>query len=284
MKIPVNGVAFFDSGIGGLTVMRACRKVLPNEIFYYYGDNRRAPYGNLPQATVRAYTQEVFSLFETLRIKAVVLACNTVTACCVDELRQKYPFPIIGVEPALLTGVRLAKNVLVLGTVATCQSKRFQNLCKKARAQYPLSEIEVVACPNLAKEVEQFISKKEKVVFSFPLPTKRPDIVVLGCTHYIYIKKEIQAFYGCPVCDGNDAVARRLEGVLNRDFSLVRDTQPLLPQTLTTNRAEVHANKQNTNKHSLFVEKGLKIGGKNTYFLGKSRKTNKNIYEQMFVL
>ena len=110
MRIPKGGIAFFDSGIGGMTVLSACEKQINNEIFYYYGDNFHAPYGNLPIYKIKKYVHKAFKLFESLQVKAVVIACNTVTAVCIDELRRKYTFPIIGVEPALMKALQINHN------------------------------------------------------------------------------------------------------------------------------------------------------------------------------
>lgn len=280
MKLPANGVAFFDSGIGGLTVMRACRERLPDEIFYYYGDNERAPYGNLPKEVLRSYITEAFTLFSSLCVKAVVLACNTVTACFAEELRAKYPFLIVGAEPAVLTGAKEGGNVLVLTTVATRQSERFQALCKKACLQYPNAKIFPIACPTLAGEIERAITQDEQREYSSVLPLIKADAVVLGCTHYIYIKKEIQDFYGCKTCDGNKGIAERLNFLLRRKNGKGRDGQPLITQTCCAE----NLNEQKPNKNSFFCENSSKIATKNTYFLGKSQKINKKIYEQMFVL
>lgn len=300
MKIPVNGVSFFDSGIGGLTVMHACRARLPNEIFYYYGDNDHAPYGNLPTETLRSYVAEAFALFQNLQVKAVVLACNTVTACCVEDLRREYSFPIIGAEPAVLSAGKEGGKILALATVATCKSARFQKLCQNANEKYPNAEIIPMPCPCLAGEIEEKITRLQTSEFALPLPPERPDGVVLGCTHYIYIKKKIQAFYGCKTYDGNQAIAKRLETVLKSETSPCRDWQPpsdnstkndrdrerrpLLSQPIFLEKNERNPNEQKMNKNSFFTENSLKIAGENTYFIGKSRKINQKIYEQMFVL
>ena len=89
MRILTGGVAFFDSGIGGITVLDCAKRALPNEIFYYYGDNEHAPYGNLTDAQIMDFVIESMERLQTLRIKAVVLACNTATAVCVEKLRKE---------------------------------------------------------------------------------------------------------------------------------------------------------------------------------------------------
>lgn len=99
MDIPEGGIGFFDSGLGGLTVLSACLDGLGLPVCYY-GDNARAPYGGLPEEKILAYAEEAFDAFSALRVRAAVIACNTVTAVCADRLREKYPFPVVGAEPA----------------------------------------------------------------------------------------------------------------------------------------------------------------------------------------
>ena len=240
MRIP-QGVAFFDSGIGGLTVLVKCRERI-NEDFYYYGDNRHAPYGNLSEDKILEYAERAFDEFLQLNVKAAVIACNTVTAVCVEKLRNKYPFPIIGAEPAVLPAAKRGGETLVLTTRATYQSKRFSELCKQISLKYPKSIIQSFPCDALAGEIENHITEPF-YDYSGYLPAGRPDIVVLGCTHYIYIKKQIEAFYHCPAVDGNEGIAERLHGVLKQE----KQQAP----------------------------------GK-IFFLGSGKKSNKIVYEQMF--
>ena len=132
MNVPKGGIAFFDSGIGGLTVLAECQKYIKSNIFYYYGDNARAPYGNLSSAVVQSYVKEAFDLFADLQVKAAVVACNTVTALCVESLRNHYAFPIIGAEPAITLAARQTEGeVLILATKGTLESERFRLLCQK---------------------------------------------------------------------------------------------------------------------------------------------------------
>ena len=130
MRIPKGGIGVFDSGIGGLTVLSECLKVCKNEVFYYYGDHTHAPYGNKPIKKIRRYTFAAMRKFRRLKVKAVVLACNTVTAVCAEELRRKFSFSIIGAEPAILPAAKAGGTVYVLATRATCKSTRYKNLIK----------------------------------------------------------------------------------------------------------------------------------------------------------
>lgn len=266
MRIPKGGIAFFDSGIGGLTVLNECQKRLHGEIFYYYGDNRRAPYGNRPAKQVKKFVDRAVKKLLRLRIKALVLACNTATAICVEDLRKKYRFPIIGAEPAVLKAGNAAGEVFVLSTRATYKSSRFQELMKRAGEKFPFARWTPKPCEQLASTIEKNVLNPNFNYEPF-LPKGSPKAVVLGCTHYIYIKEQIARFYGCDVFDGNEGIAARLESLLEKKTEKGRDEQPLVTPPATT---------------SLITPKNSKNKGR-VFFLGSKKNHNSRIFEQMFV-
>ncbi len=258
MEIPHGGIAFFDSGIGGLTVLNECRKGIRNEIFYYYGDNAHTPYGNLSEENILSYVEQAFAHFCALQVKAVVLACNTATAVCVEYLRKKYPFPIIGAEPALFPAAKKGGRVSVLSTCATASSARFARLLSRAKTCFPSVCFSTIPCPRLAGEIERRIGESS-YDFSPLFPRAEGDAIVLGCTHYIYVKNQIENFYKRPVFDGNFGIAKRLSWTLESLEKTVfeqnyRDERPLL----TTARPP-------------------KI-----YFIGGEKERNCRVFEQMF--
>ena len=273
---PKGGIAFFDSGIGGLTTLSACVdyakacKILGIN-YYYYGDNFRAPYGNLSEKQIFSYVDEIFFRFQALEVSAAVLACNTATAVCAEKLREKYPFPIIGIEPAILPAMREGGEIFVLATVATCNSKKFQSLSKQARLLYPKATLRIFPCENLAGEIEENLGNIT-TDYSTLLPKGNPTRVVLGCTHYIYIRKQIEDFYGCKTIDGNQAVAKRLFDLLFESKN--RDEKPLFceisPIDLTS-QPLVTPTKNPTQSSKIF-------------FLGDAKMVNKTKYEQMFAI
>ena len=308
MGIPFGGIAFFDSGIGGLTVLSECEKALRGENLYYYGDNTHAPYGNLPFEQIRSYVKRAFDTFARLRVKAAVVACNTVTALLIEELREKYPFPIIGTEPAVLQAAKRGGDVFVLTTRATYESERLKILCTRAKEEYPSCTVRAFACDKLAGEIERGLLDSARTYSQF-LPNGTPRGVVLGCTHYIYIKKYIESFYGCPSYDGNKGIAARLAQIIAGDiaknlfflttnpscFDKNRDEKPLLsnfsPKTqekqtfFRIKQTEVN----NANKCSCYVFKKdrknlIKTQYNQIYFLTKTGQKNREIYKQMFVL
>ncbi len=212
------GIGFFDSGLGGLSVLLACRDVVRGFPVYYYGDNLHAPYGNRSIYEMRAYVRKAFDFFEKMRVRAAVVACNTVTALMIEELRGRYAFPIVGVEPAVLPAVGEGGRVLVLATKATCQSTRLAKLIDRAKAENPNVEIRIEPCLNLAFRIEVDAGRGE-IDLRGELPNVEADSVVLGCTHYWFVKDQIADFYHAKVFDGNTAVANRLNVILRSGIS-----------------------------------------------------------------
>ncbi|MBQ8284639.1 MAG: glutamate racemase [Clostridia bacterium] len=252
MRISDAPIAFFDSGIGGLTVLAECVKRIKTGNFYYFGDNGNAPYGNLSVKRIEELVFAAFERFEKEGVKAAVLACNTATAVCAEKLRQKYTFPIVGAEPAVFLAAKEGGEVYVLSTRATFESERFCALIHRAGEKYPQANIRPFACEALAGAIENASELESFSVSSF-LPNGTPQSVVLGCTHYIYVKEQIQTFYGCKTVDGNEGIAKRLASFLE------------LPTT------PAHLYPEEAKKPQIT-------------FLGNSAKQNEQRFKQMFGL
>ena len=289
MNLPKGGIAFFDSGIGGMTVLAACQSILNDELFYYYGDNIHAPYGNLPPKQIREYVFDAFEKFRALDVKAAVVACNTATAVCIEELRRTFDFPILGAEPAIRLAARAGGRVLVLTTQATYKSQRYQTLLTETRIAYPKVELVTAPCERLAYEIEKNI-KNATFDYTPFLPRQKADGVVLGCTHYVYIEAQIAAYYGCPVYHGNGGIARRLYTLLrgNRDgrppdvFELknLGFSTTIFPKNPLVKEVDKKANKR-LHQNPL---NPLKNQGKGeVVFLGESAENNEKIYKQTYV-
>ncbi|MBQ2769251.1 MAG: aspartate/glutamate racemase family protein [Clostridia bacterium] len=280
MSIPKGGVGFFDSGIGGLTVLSACRKVLPKEVFYYLGDNGHAPYGNLKEEEIMRYVRKAMEKFVRLQARAVVIACNTVTAVCIERLRKEYPFPIIGAEPAVFSAAKKGGEVFVLTTRATFNSPRFQALCVRAGESFPNSLVKPIPCDVLAGAIEECLLEKD---FDFTplLPKGNPNGVVLGCTHYVYIEEVVKRYYGCEVYHGNEGIANRLRAVLKKG---VEGADFCKNQGETT--TDIHGGNFSKKKGLFWKKKAVKkeknFFFENIYFLGKYGKINKKRHKQMF--
>lgn len=300
MSIPSGGIGFFDSGIGGMTVLSACMERFDGGVFYYYGDNDRAPYGNLASERIYAYTKEAFDEFARLKSIAAVVACNTATAVAVERLRKEYSFPIIGAEPAVMEVAKLGGVAYVLTTRTTHENERFKKLCMRARTRYPATTIIPIACDGLAGEIEKHLTD-ENYNFTACLPRGSPTSVALGCTHYVYLKKTLESFYGCACLDGNDGIARRLCSCMSDFFLKNRDRQPRGDFLWDGRPPAGEFDKNALGENVLFIKKEEKANGKKfsilknpekipqnrpffqLFFLGSGKKRNKYLYEQMFV-
>lgn len=272
MCVPKGGVVFFDSGIGGLTVLAECKKRLPNATFYYYGDNARAPYGNLSSGQIERYVFEIFENLSRLQPSAAVIACNTVTALCVERLRKKYPFPMIGAEPAVLSAAKEGGEIFVLATKATCESERFRSLCNRAKEIYAHAEIRPFVCETLAGTIEKHVAD-QNFDFSPLFPKGKPNSVVLGCTHYVFIKEQMRAFYGATIYDGNAGMANRLCSFVDNP------TNPLHGLNCGETFSAEDVRRINRERRPLPATSLFYVP---VHFLGSEKELNQHIFEQMF--
>ena len=228
-------IAVFDSGIGGISVLKELCAALPCENFIYFGDTANAPYGVKSAHEVRALT---FCAYESLKqrgIKAFVIACNTATSVAVADLREKYPNDIIiGIEPALKPAALCKEQptVAVLATPLTLKEAKFASLLERFKDS---ARIIPFACPGLVEFVERGEIEGEGLE-SFlsellePLKSEKLDAVVLGCTHYPFVRESISAILGKDVLvfDGGQGTARETarrlmaEGLCKEDKSGTR--------------------------------------------------------------
>ncbi|MCX7770800.1 MAG: glutamate racemase [Proteobacteria bacterium] len=195
-----NPIGIFDSGVGGLTVLKAIKRVLPLEQLIYLGDTARVPYGNKSKDTIVRYSIENTKFLMQFNIKMLVIACNTSTAMSLEVLRQMFTIPIVGViEPGAKRAVEVSKNkrIGVIGTVATIKSKAYQNLIKSYEKG---AVIFAKPCPLFVPLVEEGLTKgrvADSVVEMYlqDFKTKSVDTLVLGCTHYPLLKQTIKKFF-----------------------------------------------------------------------------------------
>lgn len=212
-------IAVFDSGMGGISVLKEMTALMPEEDFIYFGDSLHAPYGTKPTEEVRRLTiGHITSLIKDYHAKAVAVACNTATSAAVRPLRELYPeVPLVGVEPAIKPAVFDCEHprVLVMATPVTLKEKKFHNLEALYEEQ---AEIYPLPCPGLMEFVEQGVLDgeeldgflKEKIT---PYLDKDLTGIVLGCTHYPFVRKEIRAIVGpdIKIFDGSLGTARELK-------------------------------------------------------------------------
>lgn len=199
-------VCFFDSGIGGLCLLYECVRKLPRVDFTYFADNFRVPYGALTHDELIKIADDKFLEISKLNPLAAVIACNTLTAQCIEYLRSKYSFEIIGIQPAIKPAAAIGGECLVLATPSTAGSESLKRLAEK----YGGGRTRIISCPDLAYYIEQNINELSPDGVKRLLPDVKADSVVLGCTHYVFAKEIIENYYKCPVFDGIEGTAAHL--------------------------------------------------------------------------
>ncbi len=228
-------IGIFDSGIGGLSVLRHIRAQLPHENLIYFADSAHAPYGDKPEQAIVARTLAIAQFLLLRRCKALVVACNTATAAGVRQLREQYPaLPIVGVEPGLNPATALTKSrrVGVMATDRTIASDKFQALRDKLTASTGVLFISQ-ACTGLADQIEkgELDSEATKSLVRrciAPLADSGVDTLVLGCTHYPFVQTLIEdvalqmGLTQLTIIDTGEPVARQLVRLLEQN-DLLRD-------------------------------------------------------------
>ncbi len=214
----------FDSGVGGLSVLGEAVRQLPGEDFIYYGDTANAPYGTKSPEMVRKLAFDIVENFRCQNVKAVVIACNTATAEAAKELRAYYDFPIIGMEPALKPASEMEGDGLrlVLATPGTLSSEKYARLYSRF-GQNAVS----LPCPGLMEFVEAGDRGSPELrdylrTLLSPYLDQSVTAVVLGCTHYPFIKPLIASFFPetTRILDGNAGTVRQLRRVLEQHGQL----------------------------------------------------------------
>lgn len=202
-------VCVFDSGIGGISLLYKCIKNLPYADYAYFADNYNMPYGRLNKKELIQRADKIFSEIAKKNPQAAVVACNTVTANCIDYLRDKYRFQIIGIQPAIKVGTKEG-TCAILATPATVGSESFKNLI----ANYGADSTEVIPCPNLATYIEKNIFSLTIEDLQNLLPKTNAQNIVLGCTHYALVENLFEQFYLRRIFDGIDGTVARLCKIL----------------------------------------------------------------------
>lgn len=215
MKQTERPIAVFDSGVGGISVLRELVRLMPNENYIFFGDSKNAPYGGKSLEEVRKLTECHVRHLLSEGAKAVVIACNTATSADVSILRKEYPdVPVVGIEPALKPAVQFMEHprVLVMATPMTIREEKFQRLMARYEKD---AEIYPLACPGIVEFVERGeLNSADLKAFLYrllkPYCEGTVDAIVLGCTHYPFVKDAIAEVMGNTVefFDGGAGVAR----------------------------------------------------------------------------
>ena len=210
-----NKIGMFDSGIGGLTILKELRKLLPNENYIYYADSKNNPYGEKSDSELMNIVTNIVDFLISKEVKIIVIACNTATTRCINRLRKMYPNMIfVGTEPAIKVACdKNYKNTLVMATPGTIKSERTHELAKlnKKRDQ----KITLLSCKGLADAIESGNKDNVNKVLHKLLDKyvdEGIDSIVLGCTHYPHAKKNIkELFPNAKLIDGNKGVSRQVK-------------------------------------------------------------------------
>lgn len=226
-------IAFFDSGMGGLSVLHHARKVLPHEQFIFYADEDHVPYGTKTREQVQEYVGKAFAFLLKQDVKAIVVACNTATSVAVAKMRSIYDIPIIGMEPAAKKALDLdgTRRVLVTATPITVSGRKMELLIEKVDKDHLVDRL---ALPELVRfaERQEFESSavteylREQLA---PFALENYSALVLGCTHFNYFKDTLRKLLPDNVrfVDGN-------EGTVNELKRRLQERNQLEHQSLTT--------------------------------------------------
>lgn len=224
-------IGVFDSGVGGISVLKELCSLLPGEDFVFFGDSANAPYGDKPEQTIFELSSRIARGFIESGCKAIVIACNTATSTTAGRLRAAYPqVPIVGIEPALKPAALAQRDagssgdILVMATEMTLRLEKFQKLLGEYGRS---SNVVTVPCTGLADRIEEgnlgspdLVQLLDRLVGRY-----RGEVgsVVLGCTHYVFVKPQIRKVLGSvPLYDGNAGTAMQLKHVL-AGSGLLRD-------------------------------------------------------------
>ncbi len=237
-------IGVMDSGVGGISVLKHIHALLPHENLMYMADSKYAPYGNKTPEEITARCFEIADFLIAKDVKALVVACNTATAAAIDVMREKYALPIIGMEPAVKPAAEASKNgvIGVLATVGTLKSAQFAALLEsygrnvKVVTQGCVGLVECIERGELdAAETKALIRQ-----YTTPLLVEGADTIVLGCTHYPFVKHVIQEIVGDKITliDTGAAVAKQLKNKLEEKGLLSSSKQKAEVHFWTNSEAE----------------------------------------------
>ena len=226
-------IGVMDSGMGGISVLRELAGLLPHENFVFYGDSANAPYGSRSTEEIYQLTEQVVQKLLKRGVKAVVIACNTASSAAGARLRAEYPeLPIVAIEPALKPDVIACPGgrVVVLATEATLRERKFAGLLEEWKEKAEIIKLPLPGLPEFVERGELDSPQLRKFLQGFfvQLADRPVDGVVLGCTHYPFVRKVIAELLGpqVKVFDGAAGTARQLRRRLYSRRLLTANQQP----------------------------------------------------------
>lgn len=212
-------IVFFDSGVGGLTVLAEAVRLMPNEKYLYYADTDNVPYGTKDRDEIKNLVFQAISKLDTSNIKALVVACNTATSVAVNDLRKEYEFPIIGMEPAIKPASQLgSKNVLICATDSTLRQRKLKQLILDLKIETRIKMLSLQELVLIAEHYNFHDIKTELYLRDQfkSINWENYDAIVLGCTHFLFFKDLIQKCIpkGIQIFDGNRGTVKRLMSLI----------------------------------------------------------------------
>lgn len=240
-------IGIFDSGIGGLTVTKEIVKQLPNESIIYLGDTARVPYGTRSKEAVTQFAKELVNFLLKRKVKALVVACNTISALALEKIEKMSPVPVLEViKPAVRKGVKKTKNkkIGVIGTQGTIQSRAYEEEIRKIDPQI---EVTAVGCPLFVRLAEEGLhkSKVTKLVaedYLNEIIIKDVDTLILGCTHYPLLVDAISQTVGSKInlIDSAEPTTQELKKVLEEKNLLSDNLHPTYKFYVTADPQKVY--------------------------------------------
>lgn len=234
-------IAVFDSGVGGLSVLKKLIDKLPNEKYIYFGDTARIPYGEKTKEQLISYTREILDWYQSLDVKLALMACNTSSATSLEEVKPNYNFEIMGLiyPTAYFAAKNNFKKVGIMATSATVKSHAYKNAILKFNQNVEVFE---VACPGLVELVEngEYNSKKvfEAVkIFADDLLKQGVEQIILGCTHYPYLKEIITQITGDILIDPAEFMANSAKNHLEENNLLNNSSETNISFYVSSNPA-----------------------------------------------
>lgn len=228
-------IGIFDSGVGGLLVLKEITKIMPNEDIIYFGDTARLPYGSKSPHTIIRFSIENIVYLSSFNVKAVVVACNTATAIASDFLHNFIKIPIIGVvEPGAKAAIQVTKSkqIGVIGTNTTVKMKAYTRALKKLDPSINVYEIATPLLVHLVEEnwINRKITKSILKEYLTPFKEKGIDTLILGCTHYPFLSKAIQEIMpDVALIDSSHETALSVKIILESDHFLTeKTTMPMI--------------------------------------------------------
>lgn len=257
MNTPQDYIAVFDSGVGGLSVLRHLRRVMPGERFLYYGDSANAPYGTRTKEEVKELSYAVVEKLLTRGIKALVVACNTITSVAINDLRQRYPdLIIVGIEPALkLAADRYpGGGIGVMATPLTLREEKFARLMARCDDHCTIYKIPAPTLVGIVEAGKVDTEETRQMLREMFEPYRgKLDALVLGCTHYPFASHTISHILNDEVAilDGGDGTARQTKrrlkaaGLLeNGPGELIIENSLQTPEILALSHRLLEGNKK----------------------------------------